>query len=270
MTEPRHSVRTQACERREPSRIRGRYVAVLALMLIFAGLPVLLQAQTEPEAPVEPEKLYNGWQFSLYGGVNLAHIAGEYYGDCPCEFFNDETSFNTVYGTAINIPIFSDAALYLRLGRNETSTAWFNGRNDSLWSMGAEGVIGSDLTFEYNLTNFDVLLRLYGHIDGERVYIGPSFGFVERKHILLTDTELDTGVQRIIEDGDLQLDHDLRVSFVIGGEYAFIPFKNFYVIPAFEVDYSFEKLLNLRSENPSFSWRPTFYKLLVTFAYQVF
>jgi len=270
MTESRYPVRTRNRDRWKPLRNRGRFAVVAALMLLFAAVPAGLQAQTEPEAPVQPEKLYNGWQFSLYGGVNLAHIAGEYYGDCPCDFFSDETSFNTVYGTAINIHIFSDAALYLRFGRNETSTSWFTGRTDSLWSITAEGIIGSDLTFEYNLTNFDVLLRLYGHIDGERVYLGPSFGFVERKHILLTDTEFDTGAQHVIENGDLQLEHDLRVSFVIGGEYAFIPFKNFYVIPAFEVDYSFEKLVNLRDENPSFSWRPTFYKLLVTFAYQVF
>jgi hypothetical protein len=60
------------------------------------------------------------------------------------------------------------------------------------------------------------------------------------------------------------------VSFVIGAEYAFIPFRNFYVIPAIEVDYSFSKIQQLRDENPSFSLRPTFYKVLVTFAYQMF
>lgn len=240
--------------------------AVLFALLATAGA----RAQTEPEAPVVPEKLYNGFQFSVFGGGNLLYINGEYNGLCPCEFVGDETSFNEFYGASINIPVFDDASIYLRLGRNHTSTDWFTGRIDSLRSIAAAGLVGSDLTFDYDLLHFDLLLRLFGRIDGERVYLGPSFGFVQRKHVRVIDTELRTGKRYLIEDVPLAVDHDLRVSFVIGAEYAFIPFRNVYVIPAFEVDYAFDKILQPRSERPNFSFRPTFYKFYVTLAYQLF
>ncbi|MBN1448417.1 MAG: hypothetical protein JXA28_10845 [Bacteroidetes bacterium] len=246
---------------------------LLTVGVVIAGVVLLAasaRAQTEPEAPRIPEKLYNGYQFSLFGGMNLLYVNGEYNGECPCEFLGDETSFNTFYGVSVNIPIFADASIYLRAGRNRTSTEWFTGRSDSLRSTAGIGLVGSTMTLDYDLMHVDLLLRLFGHIDGERVYLGPSFGFVREKKVRIYDSELATGRNYLIEDGDLQVDHDLRVSFVIGAEYAFIPLKNLYVIPAIEVDYAFSKILQDRSTRPNFSLRPTFYRFYVTVAYQLF
>ncbi|MDT8325355.1 MAG: hypothetical protein RRA94_14675 [Bacteroidota bacterium] len=122
-------------ESRDHASTRTRRVLLLlaALMLMSAHA----RAQTEPEAPREAEKLYNGWQFALFGGLNLAYMNGEYYGGCPCDFLGDETSANSVYGVSLNVPLFEDASLYLRLGRNRTSTDWSTGRNDSLWPTSA-------------------------------------------------------------------------------------------------------------------------------------
>ncbi len=246
----------------------GRWFIVLAA--IFCLSTPRLFAQTEPEAPREPEKLYNGYQFAIFGGGNLTYLNGDYFGLCPCEFLGDKTGSNLFYGASINIPIFADASLYLRLSRNKTSTEWSSGRNDSLRSVQRAGTVISDLTFDYDLLSFDVLLRLFGHIDGERVYLGPSFGFVRDKHIRVTDTELSTNKIWLIEDDQLDVEHSLRVSFVIGAEYAFVPLKNLYVIPALEIDYPFGKIANERLERPNFSIRGTFYRFYVTFAYQMF
>ncbi len=241
-------------------------LAAAALLCLSASV----QAQTEPEAPREAEQLYNGWQFALFGGLNLAYMNGEYYGGCPCDFLGDQSSFNSFYGASLNIPLFEDASIYLRLGRNKTSTDWSSGRNDTMWTAPELGIAVSDMTIDYDLLHFDFLLRLFGHIDGERVYLGPSFGFVREKHVRITDTELESGAMRVIEDGPLDVEHDLRVSFVIGAEYAFVPFRNLYVIPAFEVDYAFGKLIQDREGTPNFRMRPTFYKFYVTVAYQMF
>ncbi|MCB2203770.1 hypothetical protein KQI65_03410 [bacterium] len=249
-------------------RAHGSHAVTLLLAILIASGTAY--AQTEPEAPREPEKLYNGWQFALLGGLNLGYINGEYHGDCNCDFYSDEYSANSYYGMSLNIPLFSDASIYLRLARNQSSTSWAVGRTDSLFSTAGTGTLINDLTFNYDLLQFDVLLRLFGRIDGERVYIGPSFGFVQKKRILLTESEVETGAVRLIEDGPIAVEHDLRMSFVIGAEYAFVPFRNIYVIPAIEVDYAFDKLLRDESTAPAFSWRPTFYRAYVTVAYQMF
>ncbi|MDT8325354.1 MAG: hypothetical protein RRA94_14670 [Bacteroidota bacterium] len=136
--------------------------------------------------------------------------------------------------------------------------------------MADVGIALSGMTIDYDLLQFDFLLRLFGHIDGERVYLGPSFGFVREKHVRITDTELASGAVRLIEDGPLDIEHDLRVSFVIGAEYAFVPLRNLYVIPSLEVDYAFDKLVRERAGTPNFQLRPTFYKFYVTVAYQMF
>lgn len=246
----------------------GQWSIVLAAVLLLTA--TRLFAQTEPEAPRDPVKLYNGYQFAVFGGGNLTYMNGDYFGECPCDFLGDKTGSNLFYGASINIPIFSDASIYLRLSRNKTSTEWSTGRNDSLRSVQKLGSVISDLTFDYDLLSFDVLLRLFGHIDGERVYLGPSFGFVRDKHIRITDTELSTGKIWLIEDDQLDVEHSLRMSFVIGAEYAFVPLKNLYVIPALEIDYPFGKIANERFERPNFSIRETFYRFYVTFAYQMF
>ncbi len=246
----------------------GRWTFVLAAFLFLASSRLL--AQTEPEAPTEPVKLYNGYQFAVFGGANLTYLNGDYYGLCPCEFLGDKTSTNLFYGASVNIPIFSDAAVYLRLSRNKTSTSWTTARIDSLRSIQDEGVVTSELTFDYDIVSFDFLLRLFGHIDGERVYIGPSFGFVRNKHVLVTDAEYKTGKVWLIEDDQIDVEHDLRMSFIIGAEYAFVPLKNLYVIPAIEIDYSFGKIINERTTRPTFSLKPTFYRMYVTLAYQMF
>jgi hypothetical protein len=249
-------------------RAASEFCLALAVLAILAA--PRLAAQKEPEAPREPEKLYNGYQFAVFGGGTLTYLNGDYNGLCPCEFAGDATSTSLFYGASVNIPIFSDAAIYLRLSRNESSTDWFTGRSDSLRSVQKVGLVGSDFTFDYDILSVDILLRLFGHIDGERVYLGPSFGFVRNKNIRITDTELSTGKIWLIEDEQLDVEHDLRLSFVIGAEYAFVPLKNLFVIPAFEIDYSFGKLLNERPERPNFSLKSTFYRLYVTFAYQIF
>lgn len=229
-----------------------------------------LSAQTEPEAPRDPVKLYNGYQFAVFGGGNLTYLNGDYFGLCPCDFVGDQTGSNLFYGASINIPIFSDASVYLRLSRNKTSTSWSTARVDSLRSVQEVNFVVSDLTFDYDLLSLDVLLRLFGHIDGERVYLGPSFGFVRDKHVRITDSEMSTGKVWLIEDDQLDVTHSLRMSFVIGAEYAFVPFKNLYVIPALEIDYAFGKIFNERNERPSFNLKPTFYRFYVTLAYQIF
>ncbi|MBE0643711.1 MAG: hypothetical protein IH600_06490 [Bacteroidetes bacterium] len=246
----------------------GQWIIVLAAFLFIAA--PRLQAQTEPEAPREPVKLFNGYQFAVFGGGSLTYLNGDYYGLCPCEFLGDETSGNLFYGASLNIPVFSDASIYLRVSRNQSSTSWTTARADSLRSVQALGFVSSELKFDYDILSFDVLLRLFGHIDGERVYIGPSFGFVRNKHIRVTDTELSTQKVWLIEDDQLDVEHSLRMSFVIGAEYAFVPFPNIYVIPAIEIDYSFSKIVNERVERPTFSLKPTFYRMYVTFAYQMF
>jgi hypothetical protein len=240
---------------------------VIVLLLAFCGAAPLL-AQTEPEAPRPPEKLYNGWQFSVYGGGSLFYTNGEYNGLCNCNFVGDVTSINAIFGTSVNVPLHQDFALYLRAGINNASTMWSTARTDSLLSTGGSGYVLSDMTFDYHLLNLDVLFRLIGSMDGERVYIGPSFSVVGKKNVRITDTELSSGLTRVVEDGPLDVDHSLRVSMIIGAEYAFVPIKNLYVVPAVEVDYAFGKILQDRSARPNFVLRPTYYKLLVTVAYQ--
>jgi hypothetical protein len=240
---------------------------VILLMLAMCGATPLW-AQTEPEAPVPAEKLYNGWQLSFYGGGSMFYTNGEYNGLCDCDFVGDVTSINAIFGSSVNIPVHQDFALYLRAGINNASTTWSSARTDSLLSTGGSGYVLSDMTFDYDLLNLDVLFRLIGSMDGERVYIGPSFGIVGSKHVRITDTELTSGFTRLVEDGPLDVDHSLRVSMIIGAEYAFVPLKNLYVVPAFEVDYAFGKILQDRSARPNFVLRPTYYKLLVTVAYQ--
>jgi hypothetical protein len=255
--------------------LKALLLPFITLVLPFMTLSLLfvaprLAAQTEPEAPRDPVRLYNGYQFSAFGGGNLTYINGDYIGLCPCEFIGDETSVNEFYGVSLNIPILDDAAVYLRLARNRTRTGWFTGRIDSLRSVQEVGFVGSDLTLDYDVLSFDLLLRLYGRIDGERVYIGPSFGFVRDKRVVVTDTELNNGKIWLIENEQLDVEHSLRMSFVIGAEYAFVPLPSLFVIPAFEIDYSFAKIANERIERPNFSLKSTFYRLFLTVAYQVF
>ncbi len=249
-------------------RIKLSRLAFPALLLCMLTARAL--AQTEPEAPREPEKLTNGYQISFYAGGSMLYTNGYYNGLCPCEFLFDATSTNVVFGGSLNIPVFQDMSLYLRAGLNSTSTAWFTARTDSLLSTPATGYVGSDLTFDYDLLNLDVLIRLIGRMDGERVYIGPSFGVVRKKNVRIVDTEISSGLATVVEDAPLDVEHDLRVSLIIGAEYAFTPMRNLYVIPALEVDYPFGKILQERTERPNFSMRPTFYKLLLTISYQLF
>lgn len=238
---------------------------LLAILLVTAASRV--SAQTEPEAPKPPEKLYNGWQFSMYGGGSLFYTNGDYFGISGGNFVGDVTSFNALYGASVNIPVHQDFALYLRAGVNDASTEWSTARSDSL-ATGGVGYVISDMTFDYNLLNVDLLFRLIGSMDGERVYIGPSFGIVRKKNVRIIDTDLTSGISRVTEDAPLDVEHDLRLSMVIGAEYAFVPLKNLYVVPAIEVDYAFGKIIQDRSARPNFVLRPTYYKFLVTVAYQ--
>ncbi len=249
--------------------IRTDILRRLCLVLSLAFTAASAVAQTEPEVPTEPEQLYNGYQLSFYGGGSLFYTNGEYNGLCDCKFAGDMTSTNLIFGASVNIPVLDDLAFYLRAGANNASSDWATARADSL-STGTTGYIVSDMIFDYNILHFDFLLRLIGNMDGERVYIGPSFGVVRRKHVLITDTELSTDMKRVVEDGPLDVDHDLRLSMVIGAEYAFVPAKNLYVVPALEVDYAFSKIIQDRGGRPNFMFRPTYYKFLLTVSYQLF
>jgi hypothetical protein len=233
-------------------------------------MPAAVHAQNEPEAPRLPEKLHNGLQLAVYGGLTHTVLSGGYLGGCPCDFPEAGTSWSAPYGGSLNIPVFSDASIYLRLGLQNTRTDMFSGRYDSLRSVKDAGNIGSDLRLQFDLVNFDVLLRLIGRHDGERVFTGLSFGFVKDAHIKLTDTEYQTGVVYPVEDGALQDTRSMYTFFVIGAEYAIIPLKNVYLIPSFEINYALNKIYKELPPRPTFSMRPILYKLLFTVAYQIF
>ena len=245
-----------------------RIIIFAATVLVFASGRAL--AQTEPEAPRVPEVLYNGFQVSFTAGASINHIVGEYFSPCPCEFYGNATSISPYFGGSLNIPVFEDAALLLRLGLNTTSSKWETARNDSLWSRPEIGTVLSELTYDYHLLTFDVLARLIGSMDGARVIVGPSFGVVKRNHVRVVDREYTSGAERVVEDGDLQVDHDLRVSMIIGFEYAFTPLRNLYMIPSFEVDYPFQRLANEDGVRPEFRLRPIFYKMMFSVSYQIF
>ena len=240
----------------------ARRVVALALLLC---LPVLVRAQTEPESPEQPKPPpVNGFQFSVFAGAALNVFSGGYFAPGERNFLAEESSFNTPVGVSINIPVFADAALYLRAGWHPTQTVFFSGRKDSLKSIPAFGEIGDELTLRYALFHVDVLLRLIGRQDGERVFVGPSFNFVRSKRVRVTETEYASGVSYLIEEGELVGGESLRTSLVLGAEYAFVPLPDLYIIPSLQVDYSPQKL---STEHPI---KAVFYKFLLTVAYQPF
>ena len=243
---------------------------ILILATVLLTNAAIVFGQTEPEAPRKPEKLYNGFQIAFYAGASYNHLIGEYHGAGPSDFVGNTSSFSMPFGGWLNIPLFADAALYLRAGVHNTSTDWLTGRYDSLRSVDDYDVVLSNWTFEYNLFNIDVLLRLIGEHDGERIYIGPSFSVVNRKHVFIEDTEYLTDATYVMEDGEMLVDQSVRTSIIIGAEYAFIPLKNLYVIPALEVDYPFEKLYRGGKDRPYFRLRPIFYKFVLSISYQLF
>jgi hypothetical protein len=238
-------------------------IAAVLLLAAAAWQPAAL-AQTEPEVPEENAPLRNGFQISLFGGVSLNSYTGAYFGDCPCDYWENERSWSVPYGVALHVPLFEDAALYLRGSLHRTSTDFFVGRYDSLRSAQTVGSIGDDMTIHYSLATIDVLLRLIGHLDGERVYIGPSFGIVQQKRVHIVETEYATGTRWLLTNRDIEGARDLRVSIVIGAEYAFMPLRNLSIIPAIEIDYAPKKISD---------WQPlrvTFYRALIGVSYQVF
>lgn len=261
----RNSRRTLPVSKRNDTQgASARRTAALIAACVFI-VPVLLRAQTEPESPtVPPPPLVNGWQISAFTGAALNVFSGGYFGVGDRTFVAEESSFNMPYGVSINIPVFSDASLYLRAGWHGTQTVFFSGRQDSLKSIQGYGDIGDELTLRYDLFHVDVLVRLIGRQDGERVFVGPSFNYVRSKRVRLIETEYQTGVSYMYEDGDLAGAASMRTSLVLGAEYAFVPLRNLYVIPSVQVDYSPQKL---STEHPI---KAVFYKFLVTVAYQPF
>jgi hypothetical protein len=254
---------------RHPHVLRCGVVAVAAMLFLLLPAGTLL-AQTEPEAPRTPEKLYNGFQISLYGAFAYTHLVGNYSGPCACEFVGNASSWGGAWGGWVNIPIFSDAALYLRFGWRPSSTDWFTSRSDSLHSTPGVGDIGTNLTFQYDMMRLDALFRLIGRMDGERIYMGPSFGFVQTAHVRIVDIELATNKTFVMQDEDLPLTSDLRVSIILGVEYAFHVARNLYLIPALEVDYPFEKLIDDTPPKPEYELRPVFYSVQLSASYQLF
>jgi hypothetical protein len=234
-------------------------------------IPAALLAQNEPESPVVKEPPRNGFQLSFFGGVSMNVFTGGYFtncpkgASCPIDFYVNDVGWSFPYGVAMNIPLFSDAALYLRAGWNSTKVTISSGRLDTLYTIPNEpGELLDELYLHYTLFQFDLLLRLIGKQDGERIYLGPSFGYVLHKRAFVTETELATGRSFLLEDTDIQGAADMRLSLILGAEYAFMPFKNLYVIPAFEVDYAPKKISD---DQPM---RVVLYKLLLNVSYQLF
>jgi len=235
---------------------------IIAIYVVVLSASV--NALTEPEAPRSEEPLSNGFQLGFYSGISYNIFGGAYDGQCPCIFLGDGSSTSIPYGFDLNIPVFSDAALYLRAGWQNTSTGFFVGRTDSLRSIQAVGEIGDGMTLFYDLAHFDVLVRLIGKQDGERVFLGPSFGWVQQKRIRIIESEYETGKRFLLQDKDIADPINLRYSFVLGAEYAFVPFRELYIIPSLQVDYSLQKISTLQP------LKPNFYKFLVSVAYQPF
>lgn len=235
-------------------------IAVMVIVFSAVGL-----AQGEPEAPREIVKPFNGYQIAFFTGLSYNVFSGSYDGNCSCEFLSNETSFNAPVGLSVNIPVFADASIYLRGSWQATRTEFFTGRTDSLRSLpGTTGDIGTDMELTYSMVQFDLLVRLIGKQDGERVFFGPSLGLVRQKRVRITDTEYETGTVYTVADGDYPSADAVRRSFVIGAEYAFIPLPGLYVIPSLQIDYALEKISDIQP------LRPNFYKILVTVAYQLF
>jgi hypothetical protein len=228
---------------------------------------VITYAQTEPEAPasvLRPEKQKNGWQIAFYSGVSMNEYYEGYDIAYVIDFLADETSWNVPFGFAVNIPVFNDFALYLRAGTQNMKTNFFNGEVDSLESVPEVGEIGYDMDFTFNIVHVDVLFRLIGDNEGERVYFGPSFGYVQKKQITVRKEEFLTGFTRVLEDRDMPGADNFFPTFVIGAEYAYVPVKDLYLIPAIEVNFGWEKVSSLQR------LRATYYRLLFNVSYQVF
>lgn len=211
-----------------------------------------------------PYVLRNGWQLSGYIGASYNVFHGGYAADCPCEFLANSTSGSFPYGLSLNVPLNEEMALYVRAGMQTTSTLFTVGRVDSLRSQPVIGDLVDELTVDYSLFSIDILLRLIGKLDGERIFVGPSFGFVRKKTAKITETELQTGYRYTIENEDIEGARTLRTSIVIGAEYAFIPMRNLFIIPSVQVDYSPQKITDLQP------LRPVFYKFVLNVAYQLF
>ncbi|MDH7516449.1 MAG: hypothetical protein QHI48_11320 [Bacteroidota bacterium] len=236
-------------------------LAAFACMLCAAPA---LRAQTEPEAPQRPRpKPVNGFQVSVYTGASLNVFSGGYFAPGDLTFLDVETSVNFPVGAWVNIPVTSDMALYIRGGWHGTETVFFSGRRDSLHTPpGGFGEIGDELTLTYGLFHIDVLARLIGRQDGERVFVGPSFGWVRTKRIRVTETEYGPKKTYLLEEGELSSAIAMRTSIVIGAEYAFMPVKNLYVIPSLQVDYSPQKI---SADHPM---KAVWYKFLLSVSWQ--
>ena len=131
-------------------KARAALPALACALCLAAALPSALRAQTEPEAPRTPDKLTNGFQLSLYASAAYTHWVGEYSGPENTSFTGNSSSWGYAYGIWANVPISSDAALYLRAGWRPSSTLWFDTRTDSLHSRPGIGDLASELTIEYS------------------------------------------------------------------------------------------------------------------------
>jgi hypothetical protein len=242
---------------------------LVPVVLLMLGLPTLVRAQNEPESPREVLPLRNGFQLSFIAGLSMNVFSGGYFtqcprGNCPIDFYAEDNSYSIPLGVALNIPVFSDLAFYPRVGWNSTRITISSGRVDSLYTQESVGALLDELTLYYTLVQVDLLVRLIGRQDGERVYLGPSFGFPIRKHAYVAETELSTGKSFLLEDTDVEGARSMRTSLILGVEYAFVPLKNLYIIPSLQIDYSAQKISDRQPI------RPLFYKFLLNVSYQLF
>jgi hypothetical protein len=245
--------------------MKTRFLILLPAMLLL--MQAAAYSQTEPEAPasvLRPGDTKNGWQISLYGGVSYNEYYEGYDIKNVISFIADETSWNMPLGLGLNIPIFEELSLYVRAGAQNMETNFFNGQIDSIKSTNDLGYIGYDMDFSFDIFHLDILIRLIGENEGERVYFGPSFGYVQKRHITVKRTELETGEAQLLQDQAMPGSDNFFPTFVIGGEYAFIPMKNLYLIPAIEVNFGWEKISNVQR------LRTNYYRLLFNISYQIF
>ena len=250
--------------RKSRSFVRDRLYCLLFLILIACTTETF--AQPKPPASGDRRQkvipIVNRFQISFFSAASYNIMKGQYDGVCPCSFVQAGSGWSFPVGLSFNIPFTDDASIYLRASVESQSLAFESARKDTLRSIKEYGEMTDDLTIESDLIQFDLLLRLIAEEQGVRLLAGPSFGFSKKSRARILETELKTGVAYTVEDGDLQEERRTRYGFIFGIEYAFIPIKGIYIIPALIFRYGMHSISNAQS------LRLLNYTLNISLAYQ--
>lgn len=257
------TARTSRADRLRDNCIR--FAAVFAALILVAASPIHAQG-IPPAAPhiykKPPSPFANRFALGVYGSYSHTVFKGAYYGACPCEFLKSGSGAAFPFGLTMNIPITEESALYLRLGKFSADIVYESARYDSLRSEKKLGDMFDDMTLSFSMTYFEVLLRLIAEEDGVRLFAGPSFGFIDKKHVVLIETEAMSGNRYTIENGELLYAKATRYGFVLGLEYAFIPIEKIYILPSFALDYGLNRISEVQPI------RPLLYNVSLSIAYQ--